>query len=215
MKKTSSLLRIILGLVAVGVVSFLLTNGIRILNENNSLQRGAQIELEDYINSGEEFPVGKFVSLETRWVIGPFATETSTSSRNGIKATASVEYYYFLVLEDHTIMALKTQNKTEKATLDRMSNWLLSVDGFPTNGETIKLQGKLKTIKDNDLLNLYRSGLASTFALSSDDPAVRYVVLDTTAGREQVYIIIIGITVVLMVVYQVRRKLKNRARREA
>ena len=210
MKKTSYFLRLILGVIVVGVVAFMFTNGTRFLNENNSMQRKAQIELEDYIDSGKEFPVGKYVSLEVRWVLGPFATETSTSTTNGIEATSSVVDYYFLVLEDGTVMALATQNKNEKATLNRMSDWLFSVDGYPMNGETIRLQGELRKLTGDDMLKLYRDHLRSIFGLSQDDPAVRYLVLDTTAGRETLYIIIFGALAVLILIYVVKRKSKKR-----
>ena len=93
-----TLLRYIVAILVIGVAAFLLTNGTRYLNENNAMQQEAKIALEDYISSGKEFPTGEFVSLNARWVLGPFATETSTSTTNGIEATSGVAYYYFLVL---------------------------------------------------------------------------------------------------------------------
>ncbi|MBR5380196.1 MAG: hypothetical protein IK140_06645 [Clostridia bacterium] len=81
--------------------------------------------------------------------------------------------YYFVVLKDMSFMALKTENTREFETLDRMTDWLLGVDGFPMNGETLKVQGKLKKMTDNDLLSLYRTNLMSVFSVSSTDSAVR------------------------------------------
>lgn len=209
------ILRFIIGIVIVGAVAYLFTSGTRIIDENNNMQRSAKVALEDYIDTGKALPVGEYVSLEARWVIGPFATETSTSTTNGIKATSGVDYYYFLVLEDGTVMALESNNKKDRQILDRMSNWLVSVDGYPMNGETIKLNGKLKELKGNDLLNLYRSNIISTFGISSSDPSVRYLVLDTTAGRETVYLIIVGVVAVGIIAAVVSGKRKKKKAQQA
>ena len=147
----------IVGIIAVGLIAWLVTNGTRFLNANNSMQREAKTALEDYIDGNQDLPMNEYVSLEARWVIGPFAEETTTSTTNGIKATSGVSEYYFVVLKDMSFMALKTENTREIETLDRMTDWLLGVDGFPMNGETLKVQGKLKKMTDNDLLSLYRT----------------------------------------------------------
>ena len=207
----SIILRYVIGFLVIGAFGFVLTNGTRFLNENNSMQREAKIALEDYISTGRDLPIGEYVSLEARWVLGPFATETSTSSTNGIKATSGVAYYYFLLLEDETVMALKTENLQEREVLDRMSDWLVSVDGFPMNGETLKVQGKLTDMKDKDLTAMYKEYLSDIFDLQPDDPTVRYLVLDTSSGREQLYLIIVAgiVLLVLAVVFIRRGKKKN------
>ena len=190
--KGASALYYIVAFVFMGAAAFLWTTGARYLDENNGMQREAKIALEDYIAGGREFPVGEYVSLNLRWVIGPFATETSTSTTNGIKATSGVAYYYFAVLEDETVMVIKSKNTQDRAVLDRMSDWLISVDGYPMNGETFRVQGKLRKMTDQKLTELYSDNLYSIFGLSSNDPAVRYLVLDTAAGREMLYLIICG-----------------------
>ena len=187
-----AMLRYAVIIIVVGVIAFLATNGMRILNENNDVQREAKLALEDYLTGNRELPVGEYVSLNARWVIGPFASETSTSTTNGIKATSGVAYYYYVILDDMSIMVLKVQNVKDKAVLDRMSDWLLSRDGFPMNGETLKVQGTLRELKDQDLLKLYRNGVTETFSIAASDPAVRMLVLDLTAGREQLYYILFG-----------------------
>lgn len=209
------ILGFIVGIIAVGVVAYLFTSGTRFIDENNNMQRSAKIALEDYVDTGRELPVGEYVSLEARWVIGPFATETSTSTTNGIEATSGVDYYYFLILEDGTIMALESNNKKERETLDRMSDWLLGVDDFPMNGETLKVNGKLKELKKADLLSLYRSGIINTFGISSSDASVRYLVLDTTAGRETIYLIIGGVIAVGIIAAVIANRRKKKARQTA
>ena len=206
-----TLLRYIVAILVIGVAAFLLTNGTRFLNENNTMQQEAKIALEDYISSGKEFPTGEFVSLNARWVLGPFATETSTSTTNGIQATSGVAYYYFLVLEDETLMALKAENTKECETLNRMSDWLLEQDGFPRNGETLKVQGKLTALKDAELKEMYHNDALSIFGLSAGDPALRDLVLDTTAGREMLYYIIFGAVIVLILGFILFRRSRKKA----
>ncbi|MBR5380195.1 MAG: hypothetical protein IK140_06640 [Clostridia bacterium] len=63
----------IVGIIAVGLIAWLVTNGTRFLNANNSMQREAKTALEDYIDGNQDFPMNEYVSLEARWVIGPFA----------------------------------------------------------------------------------------------------------------------------------------------
>lgn len=219
MKKAGSagaaVLRYILGIALFGIIFWLFTSGTRILNENNSMQREAKTALDDYIADGREFPEGEYVSLNVRWVIGPFGTLTSTSTTNGITATAGVSYYYYAVLEDATVMAIKTENREERAVLDEMSEWLMSVDGYPMNGKTHKLQGKLIKLQDGDMKKIFREGIQSIFSISPDDPSVRYLVLDTTAGRGDLYFIIIfSLAAVAVVIMLIRRSRKKRLEAE-
>ena len=211
-----ALLGYLVGAVVIGLVGFALTTGVRYLNAGNSMQREAKVALEEYIDGGEDFPVGEYVSLNARWVIGPFATETSTSSVNFITATSGVAQYYFAVLADDTIMAVKTENTAEIEALNRMTDWLLSVEGFPMNGETLKLQGKLRQMKEGELMDMYRQNVREVFGVSSGSPSVRLLVLDTTAGREQLYFILIGGLAVLVLVFVlVRRSKKKKAAQAA
>lgn len=210
-----TVLTFVLSVIAVGVVGFFATSGFRFVSEHNTIQREAKISLEDYIRDGKEFPKGEYVSLEVRWVLGPYATETKTETTNGISATAGVANYYYLVLEDHTVMTLKVENAQEKATLDRMSEWLQNVSGYPMDGETLKVQGKLYAMTSTDLISLYRKYLQRTFGLSDDDPAVRYLVLDTTAGRGQLYIMIGGVAVGLALILIIRSRIKKKRERQA
>ena len=53
------------------------------------MRREVKISLEDYIHDGK-FPKGEYVSLEVRWILGPYATETKTETTNGISATAGM-----------------------------------------------------------------------------------------------------------------------------
>ena len=215
MKKVgSSILVYILGVILVGVIGFLVTSGSRLFNENNSMQKTAKIALEDYLSTGQELPVGEYVSYEVRWVLGPFATETETQSTNGISATSGVKSYYYLFLDEGdslSLMALEVENAKDNQTLEQMSDWLTSVDGFPENGNTLKVQGQLKEMKDAELRKMYSSDLQEIFGVSPTDPAVHYLVLDTTAGRDGIFLIIAAVAVAALVIVVIVKKTKKKA----
>ncbi|MBR0200577.1 MAG: hypothetical protein IJQ42_10480 [Oscillospiraceae bacterium] len=215
MKKTgSTILRYLIAIVLVGVAGFLVTTGFRFLNAHNAMQKEAKIALEDYLSSGRELPVDEFVSYEARWVIGPFATETETQSTNGITATSGVNSYYYLILDEPdglSLMALESENAQENETLERMSDWLLSVDGYPYEGETLKVQGKLEEMKDTELRRYFSEDLQEIFGISPNDPAVRYLVLDTTEGREGIYLILAAAAVALLLIVVIIKKAKKKA----
>ena len=158
--------------------------------------------------------MGEFVSYETRWVIGPFATETETSSTNGITATAGVRSYYYLILDEPdglSLMALEVENAKDNQTLEQMSDWLLGVDGYPYGGETLKVQGELAEMKDSELRYYYTKDLQEIFGISPTDPAVRYLVLDTTAGRNGIYLIAAAAAVALLLIVVIVKKAKKKA----
>lgn len=215
MKKVGgAILRAIIAILLVGGIGFLVTNGMRLINENNSMQKEAKIALEDYLSSGQDLPVGEFVSYEARWVLGPFATETKTSTTNGISATASELSYYYLILEEGdglSLMALEVENAQDNQTLTRMSDWLAGVDGFPYGGETLKVQGKLEEMKDAELRRYFSEDLQEIFGLSPNDPAVRYLVLDTTEGRDGIFLIVAAVAVAALLVVVIVKKAKKKA----
>ena len=76
----SALLRYVIGIVVAMVIFYLFSEGGNLLRQNNNSQRKAEISLNDYIDQGKEFPEKEYVSLNVRWVIGPYATETTTST---------------------------------------------------------------------------------------------------------------------------------------
>ena len=215
MKKVGgALLRAVVIILLVGGIGFLVTNGIRLFDEHNSMQKEAKIALEDSLSSGQELPVGEYVSYEARWVLGPFVTETETNSTNGISATLSELSYYFLILEEDdglSLMALKAQNAQVNETLERMSDWLMSVDGFPYGGETLKVQGKLEEMKDTELRRYFSEDLQEIFGISPNDPAVRYLVLDTTEGRDGILLILAAAAVALLLIVVIIKKAKKKA----
>lgn len=216
----SALLRYVIGIVVAMVIFYLFSEGGNLLRQNNNSQRKAEISLNDYIDQGKEFPEKEYVSLNVRWVIGPYATETTTStygprgSSGGLTATTGVNYFYYVVLDDMTLMTIKSANNAEVETLDRMSEWLLGVDGFPTNGETFTLQGKLEKMTQSDLLKEYKSNL-SIFGLTENDPEVRYLVLDTTEGREGMYIGIVIVVAAIVIALVIRSRGKKKKAQEA
>lgn len=201
-----SILVYIVGFILVAALGFLFTNGTRYIDEHNNMQKEAKIALEDYTSTGRAFPVGEYVSYEARWVLGPFATETTSSTTNGVKATSGVSSYFYLVLDDATLMAVKVNNANDSETLKQMSDWLVSVEGYPNNGRTLTLRGELKEMTDQQLLSYYREDLYSIFGLTSSDPAVRYLLLDTTAGRGGIYLIIFGAIALLVLIVVLSKK---------
>ena len=215
MKKVGgAILRAVVIILLVGGIGFLVTNGMRLINENNAMQKEAKIALEDFLGSGQDLPVGEYVSYEARWVLGPFATETETQSTNGISATAGVRSYYYLILDEGealSLMALEVENTQENETLERMSDWLLGVDGFPYGGETLKVQGKLEEMKDAELRRYFSEDLQEIFGLSPTDPAVRYLVLDTTAGRDGIFLIAAAVAVAALLIVVIVKKAKKKA----
>lgn len=215
MKKAgSAILRYVIIFAVFAVLGFLFTSGLRMFHERSSMQKEAKIALEDFLSTGQDLPVGEYVSYEVRWVIGPFATETETSSTNGISATAGVKSYYYLLLDEGdtlSLMALGVENAQDNRTLERMSDWLLSVEGYPYGGETLKVQGKLSEMTDSELRSYYSESIQSIFGVSPLDPAVRYLVLDTTAGRDGILLIAAAAAVALLVIVVFVKKAKNKA----
>jgi len=202
--------------VSIGVF-YLLSNVGNWIHQNDSLQRNASISLNALIDSQQPLPEGEFVSLDTRWVIGPIATETSTSSwgsSDGLTATTGVDYYYYAILEDGTIMAIQTSNSKEVETLDRMSEWLLDVYGYPMDGETILLQGKLKQMTEREIISIYNEYLY-IFELEPNDPSVHYLILDTTAGRIGNVLVIGAVVALIAIVVLVRVSAKKKAAKKA
>lgn len=178
--------RLVLLFVAVAAIILFILLGANSL----SLQRSAKIALEDFTDSGRELPVGEYVSYEARVVLGPFAYKSTTSFFNSMKLNAAeTGYFYFLLLGDGTLMAINTANDEEKAAFDRISERLLASDEVTTDGETVRINGRLKEFKDEELREIYRSEIGNVFGISPDDPGVRYLILDTTAGREHVFYI--------------------------
>lgn len=210
----SMLIRVAIG----AVLFFLVTGGINWVNQNNNMQRKADTYLNDIVSMGGRPEEGDYVRLSTRWVYGPFAEETQTysygsrSSSGGLTATVNTIQYYYVWLDDGSIMAIKTSNADEIETLDRMSNWFLSVDGFPTTGEVLALNGKLKEIKAGDLKGYYADGL-SLFGRDVFSEDVHLLMLDTSAGREMFYILMAGAVVIVIVVLVVVSKSKKKRAR--
>ena len=196
----------------IALLGVMVTSGSRYINEHAS-QRDAKIALEDYLSTGRQLPVGKYVSYQARWVLGPFATKTSTSTTNGATATSGVSSYYYLFLEEPdglSVMVMEVNNVKENQTLEQMSDWLMSVDGFPYGGPTAKVQGTLRELNETKLRNLYIDDLRTNLGLSSDDPAVRYLLLDTTDGRGGIYLVLFGSAAALILIAVLVHKAKNK-----
>ena len=213
-----SFMRYILYTVIAVCVFYAVTYAGNWLNANNDTQKQAEISLNAALENGDVMPVGEYVSLKARWIIGPYATQTEYREMNfggsgdGLKATTRETEYYYVILEDSTFMSVATANDKEKETLNRMTDWLLNVDGYPMDGETITLQGKLDTLKDEELLGFYREYFPQIFGIPEDSPLVRTIVLDTTAGRENGQIagtVAIVAVVAVIVLLKMRRNKKK------
>lgn len=212
-----SFARLTLGLVVIIAVFYAVTFVSNWLHANNNSQRQAQISLNTILEDGGVIPVGEYVSLDARWVIGPYATESAYrelhlfGSDSGLTATTSETDYYYVILEDDTILSVATANAAEKETLNRMTDWLLGVDGFPMDGETILLQGTLETLKDEELLAFFKENLTNIFGIPASSPMVRTLVLNTAAGREGGNIgFTVAVTAVVAVIVLLAMKRKKK-----
>lgn len=213
----SLILRVVIGI----VIFFLFTGGASMLSKYNGLQREANISLNAVVRGGGSPSVGSYVQMHVRWAAGPFATETSTysygsrySSSSGLTSTVSEKKFYYLILDDGTVMALETTNAQEIEALDRINTWLMGVNGFPDNGEMFTVQGEIKLLDDYEIRSYFDKHLES-FGLASGGPNIRYLTLDTTAGREMLYIVLGGaaalLVIVLIIVSVVKKKKKKQA----
>ncbi len=196
--------------VLAGLFMYGVNGGLRFIRENNNTQRRAEISLNDLVNRSESFPVGKYVGLDTYWIIGPYASETSTETSNGIKSTTQELQYYFAVLEDGSVMTVASENRSELEAMNRISDYLLSVEGYPKDGESIHLQGNLRKMTKTDLVRLCDQYALKIFNLSSTDSRLRHVYLDTTAGRDSMYLILAGAAALVIIVLFARSKLKKK-----
>jgi hypothetical protein len=213
--KGSSCLLIIVGILLVGMLGYGATTLFRTAGENNNNQRKADVSLNDYVAKGRDLPVGKYVSLDVRFVGGPYATNTHTETTNWIfTATSAVDNYYAVMLDDGTIMAVCASNKAEKEKLDKLVEWWNSVEGMPMTGEVLHLQGDLKEMtekndNERDLMDYYKSFLRQA-NVSLSSPKVHYLVLDTRAGRDSIWMWIGGGVLVLILILWIRSRSKKK-----
>ena len=197
---------ILLFVLVAAIMIFMLVGG-----SSLALQRGAKTALEDSVNSGSELSVGEYVSYEVCYVFGPFAHETSTSFFNTMKlSTKESGYFYFLMLEDNTLMVINTANKEEIAAFDRISETLLSAQEFIADGETRKVNGRLRELSNEELKKIYQEGVRETFGVSPDDPVVRYLILDTSAGREWVFYVGFALLIAVIAGFIIAGQLKGK-----
>ena len=94
--------------------------------------------------------------------------------------------------------------------MNRISDYLLSVEGYPKDGESIHLQGNLREMTKTDLVRLCDQYALKIFNLSSTDSRLRHVYLDTTAGRDSMYMILAGAAALVIIVLFARSKLKKK-----
>ncbi len=218
-EKGFSFLGLIIGIVILGLAGFGLTHLQRTIGENNNNQRKADISLNEYIKDGRDYPVGKYVSLDVRWVTGPYATNTHTETSNFIfSATSSEDNYYLVYLEDGTVMSICTSNKEEKEKLDKLAEWYVrNPEDYPMNGEVLHLQGDLKDMTESndnekELMGYYKSWLEKSGISQFDKTKAHFLYLDTRAGRGALYVWLIGGAVVLIVIiWMVSRSRKKKA----
>ena len=213
--KGGSFLGLIIGIVILGLVGWGLTNLYRTIDENNNSQKQADISLNEYVDSGKDLPVGEYVSLDVRFVAGPYATNTHTETTNYIfTATTAEDDYYVVMLEDNSIISVCTANKAEKEKLNKLAEWWNSVDGTPMTGEVVRLQGDLKEMgkssdNEKELMDYYKSFLQSA-DVSPYDQRVHYVYLDTKTGRTSYIGWVIGGAAVLILILWFRSRSKKK-----
>ncbi len=171
-------------LLCAGIIAFAALIVLMVMGgDNDPLRQRAKLRLEEYVDKGEALPLGKYVSVDARWVLGPFAVEASMEDSGDDVSDKDASYYYYLRLKDGSVMALKSKHKDELKALDRMSEWLMQTPLYPLNGETLHLQGKLKEFPNARLTQLFDESFEDAFGVKPQDKA-RYVLMDTNAGYE-------------------------------
>ena len=214
--KGGSFLWIIVGIALMGLLGYGLTNLQRTVGENNNNQKKADISLNDYLKDGRDLPLNQYVSLDLRWVTGPYATNTHTETTNFFfTATSSEDEYYLAYLEDGTVMSVCTSNKEEKEKLKKLASWTVAANGFPMNGEVLHLQGELKEMtekndNEKELMGYYKDFLERSEISQFDKKRVHYLYLDTRAGRDALYVWLIGGAVVLVLILWIRSRIKKK-----
>ena len=171
-------------LLCAGIIAFAALIVLMVMGgDNDPLRQRAKLRLEEYVDKGEALPLGKYVSVDARWVLGPFAVEASMEDSGDGVNDEDASYYYYLRLKDGSVIALKSKHKDELKALDRMSEWLMQTPLYPLNGETLHLQGKLKEFPNARLTQLFDESFEDAFGVKPQDKA-RYVLMDTNAGYE-------------------------------
>ena len=66
-------------------------------------------------------------------------------------------------------------------------------------------------MKDAELRRYFSEDLQEIFGLSPNDPAVRYLVLDTTEGRDGIFLIVAAVAVAALLVVVIVKKAKKKA----
>jgi len=196
---------------------FLVNSGRNLLHSVDPFQMKTDLSLNEIVEQGQPLPEDSYVRLDVRWISGPFAEETETRSMedSSVKMTAAVDYYYHVVLEDFTMIALKAANTRELETLDRLVEWFWSVDGYQMDGETVTVYGKLERMLDSNLIRFYSEDL-SVFGLSGASDEVHYMVLDTTEGRYGAAVLAVcAVLVVVLIVLIKKTHKENKAADEA
>ena len=170
-------------LLCAGIIAFAALIVLMVMSGDDPLRQRAKLRLEEYVDKGEALPLGKYVSVDARWVLGPFAVEASMEDSGDGVNDEDASYYYYLRLKDGSVIALKSKHKDELKALDRMSEWLMQTPLYPLNGETLHLQGKLKGFPNARLTQLFDESFEDAFGVKPQDKA-RYVLMDTNAGYE-------------------------------
>ena len=70
---------------------------------------------------------------------------------------------------------------------------------------------KLEEMKDTELRRYFSEDLQEIFGISPNDPAVRYLVLDTTEGRDGILLILAAAAVALLLIVVIIKKAKKKA----
>jgi len=202
------------------LIGFYIVTGIMSMaSKHINYQKKAEISLNEIVEKGENLPIGSYVELDARLVLGPYASYTETQTftisgeDSGATATTSVKYYYYVFLEDGRIMTLATTNEQEIIALDRITAWVADSDDL-TEGETLTVRGRLSEMEDDELRTYYEKYLY-LMGVERNSPQMCYVVLDTTAGREGAYIAVVVCVVGVVILYALNKKVrKRRAKKE-
>ena len=214
----SYLVYIVVALVVLGMIS----GGQGWLHAHNRfLRQGDAPSLNDTIARGEDFPMGEFVKLDVKGVLGSYATNTASTESFGASFESGKDHYYAVVLEDMRIMTIIASDKEEMRQLDALSDAVAAYDGdegvfsdaeFPS----YTIVGKLETLTDQEVLTYYNRALES-IGIRSDNADITTIALNATSPRLTNILLyfVAPIAALILVVVLARRSQKRREEEEA
>ena len=168
--------------------------------------------MDEILEQGGDFPVGKFVHVDAPFVLDQFATGEHTI--NGF--TSEENCYYYVLLNSFNCIVVKAASvdhiaaldKTQQETLDFLDKKISTFDDIP-------LEGKLVELKEQKLVEFFDEYSKDYGFLDADSAYTpRYYMIDMTAVRAEnvlLYIVlpvgaVAGLITVAVLIAKSRKK---------